>query len=231
MVLSKLKCSYFKYFPIFFLFLMMLLTLSCSHTPSRKCATLTPTSTSNMTSQTTLEEFPQILNYKDLSLLVNNDPAKTDNSGFPITPVESLGITGSAPDVDITKYNLIIDGLVNNPLTLNYEAILKYPPISKVVLLICAGAFVDNAEWTGVPLTEILSEAKIKDDASYVIIHALDGYEQVLDLQDIQSDGVFLAYQVNGQILPKEHGYPLRLVVPGKYGFYWVKWVNRIEVK
>jgi len=228
--IGKLTDISFVYIPVCLLFTMALTLSGCKAT-SKQYPKSTLTLTSNTTSQTTLEELPPIMDYKGLNLLINNDPAEIDNTGFPITPVGALGITGSAPDVDITKYTFTVFGLVDNPLTLSYDSMLKYPPVSQVVLLICAGAFVDNAEWTGVALTDILSEAKIKDDASYLIIHGLDGYEQVLDLQDIKSGGVLLAYKVNGQILPKEHGYPVRLVVPGEYGFYWVKWVNRIEVK
>ena len=154
-----------------------------------------------------------------------------DNSNLPITPLEELHTTGVAPEVNIEDYRLVVDGLVETPLSLTYEAILAHPTVTEVVLLICPGFFTDNAEWTGVPVTTLLAEAGIKPEASKVTFHALGTeYQVVLPLDLVQHDGVFLAHTVNGQVLPSEHGYPLRLVVKGNYGYDWVKWVTRIEV-
>lgn len=166
----------------------------------------------------------------DLSYLKNSDPAKVDNSNLPITPIEEIHVTRSAPDVDITEYRLTVDGLVENPLTLTYEAVIAYPTVTETVLLICPGFFVDNAEWTGVPVTTLLMEVGVKPEATKVAFHALDKYTQTLPLEVVQQEGVFLAHTVNGQILPAAHGYPIRLVVRGRYGYEWVKWVERVEV-
>ena len=166
----------------------------------------------------------------DLSYLKNSDPAEVDNSNLPITPVDEIHVTGSTPEVDITKYRLTVDGLVENPLILTYEALMAYPTVTETVLLICPGFFADNAEWTGVPVTTFLTEASVKPEATKVAFHALDKYTQTLPLEVVQHEGVFLAHTVNGQILPPAHGYPLRLVVRGRYGYEWVKWVERIEV-
>jgi DMSO/TMAO reductase YedYZ molybdopterin-dependent catalytic subunit len=205
---------------------------SKSTTPTTSTGLITPSqSTELTTSPTTNGGLPPILTWQDLSALINSDPAHIDNSKFPITPVEQLGITENTADVDITQYTLSVDGLVDTPLALSYDDILKYSAVSEVVLLICPGTFADNAEWTGVPVTTLLIEAGIKSEASYVVFYAVDGYLQTSSLKDIQQDGVFLAYMVNGQILPKTHGYPIRLVMKGKYGSYWIKWVNRIEIK
>ena len=154
-----------------------------------------------------------------------------DNSKLPITPVEQIHLTGSAPEIDIAKYRLTVDGLVDTPLSLTYDAIMQYPTVTEVVLLICPGVFADNAQWTGVPVATILAEAGIKPQASQVTFYAADQYQVTLSLDEAQRDGVFLAHTVDGQILPKEHGYPLRLVVKGEYGSNWVKWVDHIEIK
>lgn len=167
---------------------------------------------------------------KDLSYLRNSNPAHVDNTNLPITPVDGLHRTGSAREVDIATYSLTVDGLVDTALSLSYEAVMQYPSVTEVLLLICPGFFVDNAEWTGVPVATLLAEAGIKLEASQVAFRALDGYRRTLSWEDVQSKGVFLAHTVNGQILPREHGYPLRLVVRGEYGDQWVKWVDRIEV-
>jgi len=154
-----------------------------------------------------------------------------DNSTLPVTPVEELHITGAAPEVNIEGYRLVVEGLVETPLSLTYEAILAYPTATEVVLLVCPGFFTDNAEWTGVPVTTLLAEAGIRPEASEVTFHALGSeYKVVLPLDVVQQDDVFLAHTVNGQVLPAKHGYPLRLVVKGNYGYDWIKWLNRIEI-
>jgi DMSO/TMAO reductase YedYZ molybdopterin-dependent catalytic subunit len=139
--------------------------------------------------------------------------------------------TGKQPEINITEYRLIIDGLVENPLSLTYKDIMEYPTVTDVVLLICPDTFADNAEWTGVPVITLLNEADIKAEASEVVFYAVDGYKQELYLDTVQQEGVFLAHTVNGELLPPEHGYPLRLVVKGEYGLFWVKWLERIEIK
>lgn len=182
-------------------------------------------------SQPPTEEPADLEPFTDLPNLIYSNPAEVDNSNLPITPVEKLGVTGMAPEVNITEYQLTVDGLVETPLTLTYEALLAYPTVTEVVLLICPGFFADNAEWTGVPVTTILAEAGIKPEASKVTFYAVDGYHTELSIKDVQREGVFLAHTVNRQVLPPQHGYPLRLVVKGEYGANWVKWVERIEVR
>ncbi|MDH4209421.1 MAG: molybdopterin-dependent oxidoreductase [Anaerolineae bacterium] len=156
-------------------------------------------------------------------------PAEVDNSTLPITPVEELHRTGSVQEYDIDDYRLVLDGLVDNPLSLSYEDILARPQVSELALLICPGFFWDNATWTGTPLSLILEEAGPLPEAAKVRIVS-GGYSTTLSLEEATADGVFLAYEVNGETLPVEHGYPLRLVARHQYGSKWVKWVERIEV-
>ena len=157
-------------------------------------------------------------------------PADVDNTTLPITPVEELHHTGRTQEYDIDTYRLVVDGLVDNPLSLTYQDLLDRPQVRETVLLICPGFFWDNAEWTGTPLSLILEEAGLSPDASTVRLLAGDGYSQKLSLDEAMADGVFLAYEVNGETLPPDHGYPFRLVARHQYGSNWVKWVERIEV-
>jgi len=153
-----------------------------------------------------------------------------DNTLLPITPIEDLHPTGSPVEVDIEEYRLVIDGLVERPLSLTYGELLSRPQVSEVVLLICPGVFWDNARWTGTPLAPLLEEAGLQEGAKKVGFHALDGYQRSLSLEEALAEGVFLAYQVNGETLLLEHGFPLRLVARHQYGGRWVKWLERIEV-
>jgi DMSO/TMAO reductase YedYZ molybdopterin-dependent catalytic subunit len=120
---------------------------------------------------------------------------------------------------------------VDNPLTLTYDDILSYPATTQTVLLICPEFFVDNASWTGVPLTTLLAAAQMRAQASELVFVCLDGYSISIPLTQGQNDGSFLAYEVDSQTLPKEHGYPLRLVLKGVYGSRWAKWVSQIQVR
>jgi DMSO/TMAO reductase YedYZ molybdopterin-dependent catalytic subunit len=167
---------------------------------------------------------------QELASIIYRHPSEVDNSLLPITPIEEIHTTGQAVEVDIDEYRLVIDGLVKQPLTLTYDEILARPQTSRVVLLICPGTFWDNAQWTGTPLAPLLEEAGLMEGARLVKFHALDGYEARLPLEKALADGVFLAYQVDGQALPPEHGFPLRLVIRNEYGGKWVKWLGRIEV-
>jgi hypothetical protein len=161
--------------------------------------------------------------------LIHMDPAEVGETGLPITPVEKLNRTGRPAEIDIEKYRLVVDGAVENPLSLSYEDILAYPEKTDVVLLVCPGVFVDNAQWSGVPVSLILEEANPKPGAKEVRFYA-GSYRSVLTLEEAQREGTYLAHHVNGQGLPEEHGFPLRLVAEGKYGSRWVKWLDRIEV-
>src|SRR5207253_6613032 len=98
---------------------------------------------------------------------------------------------------------------------------------------------VGMAEWTGTPLAPLLAEAGLDGDSAEVVFGGLDrgfqggvehAYERSLPLDEALGDDVLLAYEMNGQPLPPQHGFPLRLVVPGWYGMTNVKWLQRITV-
>jgi sulfane dehydrogenase subunit SoxC len=141
------------------------------------------------------------------------------------TPVAEL------PATPISDYRLVVDGLVDNPLTLTYDAILQYPTVTDNPWLICPGVFETQNEWTGVPVATILTEAGIKPEATRIIFSSSDGYSQELPAQDAQKEGVFLAYKCDGQVLSQNDGYPLRLVDKDQIGSVWVKRLAHIEVK
>jgi DMSO/TMAO reductase YedYZ molybdopterin-dependent catalytic subunit len=180
--------------------------------------------------------LPQIESHEDLDKLVDFDPAVVDNTNLPITPTESLHTTiPERVDVNINEYSLIIDGLVRNPVELKYEQVLDYPQTSEVVLLICPGFFVDNADWTGVRLGDLLTGVDVMPEATIITFYGIDvsyerKYSRTFPIDIVSQQGVLVAYQVNGEVLPPEHGYPLRLVLEGYKGFDWVKWIDHIEI-
>ena len=173
------------------------------------------------------------------------DAPDSESVSLLVTPNEELNLTGIPPEVDIAAYRLTVDGLVENPLAITYDEILAYPTVAEVVLLICPGVFNDNAEWTGVSVWAILEDAGIKPEATEISLRAmpvpLSGsytnveskpYTVTLPLEEvIGNDSIFLAHTVNGEVLPLEHGYPLRLVAKDRFGYDWVKWVEGITVE
>ncbi len=158
----------------------------------------------------------------------------------------------AAPD------RLAIDGAVRTPIQLDLDQIRSLPPRSTVVTLECAGngrAFLDppvageqwrtgavgTAEWTGASLRAVLEMAQPLPSAVEVLCVGADAgtpadvgkriaYERSLPIPDALRDDVLLAYAMNGNDLPPEHGAPLRLVVPGWYGMASVKWLARLRL-
>ena len=168
----------------------------------------------------------------DLSYLKDKNPAEVDNSNLPITPVDRLSLTGKAPkSVDIDAYRLTVSGRVKSTLDITYKELQSFPEVTKVVLLICHGSHVDNARWTGVPVSLLLDKAGLLPDAHEVSFIALDRYSRTLSLEIVKATGTFVAYKVNGEAIPLKHGYPVRLVVKDQFGENWVKWLRQIDVQ
>ncbi|MBC7225327.1 MAG: molybdopterin-dependent oxidoreductase [Anaerolineae bacterium] len=163
-------------------------------------------------------------------VLIRENPAEVDLACLRVDPVASLGRTGVPPDVDMEAYRLRVEGEVDRPLEWTLADLERLPHTSEINLLVCSGFFADVAEWSGVPLAAVLEAAQVREGAGRVRVSGLDGYTWEFPLEDVLAEGVFLATQVNGQPLPPEHGYPVRLVVRGAYGTRWVKWVHRILV-
>jgi DMSO/TMAO reductase YedYZ molybdopterin-dependent catalytic subunit len=153
-----------------------------------------------------------------------------------ITPNEDFYVTskGTTPHVDLAKWRFKIDGLVRNPFTLNYDDLRKLPRIDKALTLECienpiGGSFVGNARWTGTALQPLLERASPTPNAEHAIIYAADGFSTGHPIARLRNDENFLAYQMNGEDLAPDHGYPLRVFIPGKYGMKQPKWITRIE--
>ena len=157
-------------------------------------------------------------------------------------------------EVDIRKWRLSVEGDgIDHPFSLNYDELLKLPCTTVTRFLECAGngrAFYDSllnkkaqglqwrlggygiAEWTGVRLSELLKMAKIRKDAVEVMPVGSDSPpgERPMPISKAMEDDTLLAYIMNGQILPPDHGFPLRALLPGWVGVSNVKWVNKIIV-
>jgi DMSO/TMAO reductase YedYZ molybdopterin-dependent catalytic subunit len=171
----------------------------------------------------------------DLQSLRNADPKYLDPHQLSIMPLERFRTMGEVKaSFDPQRWRLTIDGKVARPLSLTYTALRKRPALTRDVLLICPGVFVNYGRWKGTSLGDLLKEAGMEKEAQAVVFHTDTGAHQRterFDIAEVTTDRVFLAYGVNGQDLPEKHGYPLRVVAEGRYGATWAKYVNRVEVR
>ncbi len=174
--------------------------------------------------------FAPSLDFFNKQIAMNN-PDPKDSEQSPIDAVKDLHVTGDPQDVDIETWRLQVKGSkVKNPLALKYQELEKMKMVKRKVTLVCPGVFTDHAEWEGVPLSIILEKAGVSNDYTKIGFRSIDGYSRSLRKDEIEENLIFLALKVNGVTLPKEHGYPLRLVAENITGSVWVKWIYEIEV-
>ena len=151
---------------------------------------------------------------------------------------ERLTSSGELPDnsilgpqyVAVDEYVLRIDGLVDRPVELSYEEALSLPHYSKVVTLHCVEGWQATILWEGLRMSDLLNAAGIGSRATQVVLHAVDGYTTSLPVAYVVERDILLAYKMNGVELPPERGFPFQLVAEDKWGYKWIKWVERIEL-
>ncbi len=166
--------------------------------------------------------------------LINKNPANLDTRNLEITPLDdfkTMGVTDH--EVNLNTWRLEVAGHVKKPFKLKYSQILALPSIERDILLICPGVFVNHGRWKGILMKDLLKTAKMDKGVSHITFSGPEGrYEKIerYPLEDILSNKVFLAYEVNGKTLPVKHGFPLRVVAEDHYGFSWVKYVHKITV-
>ncbi len=177
----------------------------------------------------------------------------------PITPNNAFFVryhlAGVPLNIDPDRFTLEIKGKVDHPLKLSLKDLRKLPAVDLVAVNQCSGnsrGFFDprvaggqlgngamgNARWRGVPLKTVLDMAGVQATARQVTFNGMDepvmdttpDFVKALDIDHARDGEVMLAYGMNGEDLPVLNGFPLRLVVPGYYGTYWVKHLNEITV-
>ena len=135
-------------------------------------------------------------------------------------------------EVNLAKWRLEISGKVNKPYKLSYSQILELPVIERKILMICPGVFANQGLWRGVSIWELLETAGIQEAVTHVTLRGAGSYSEKVDrfeLEYVRSNKVFLAYRVNGKVLPQKHGFPLRAVAEDIYGSDWTKYVYSVE--
>jgi sulfane dehydrogenase subunit SoxC len=193
----------------------------------------------------------------ELQLATRNSGMPLEALDWALTPVglHYLLIHYDIPRVDSATWSLEVGGRVRRPFTLSLAELRSRPARTVAVTMECAGngrarleprpvsqpwlvEAVGTAEWTGTPLRALLEEAELLDGAVEIVFTGLDhgteagieqDYERSLPVAEASRDDVLLAYEMNGEPLLPQHGFPLRLVVPGWYGMTNVKWLACIS--
>lgn len=132
--------------------------------------------------------------------------------------------------VDLDSYQLQLTGLVAKPGSYSYQQVLAKEPSQRLITLYCVEGWQATVLWEGVRITDLLADAGIKDEATTVIFHCVDGYTTSLPLATIKDKDMLLAYSANGVALPASMGFPFIVVAEDKLGYKWARWVNEIEL-
>ncbi|WP_435318415.1 molybdopterin-dependent oxidoreductase [Haloarchaeobius sp. TZWSO28] len=157
------------------------------------------------------------------------------NLGGLVTPIGEFyetDINSFDPSPDPERWTLSVTGAVDQEVTLDYDELTGREPEHRFVTLRCVGESLnghkmDNALWTGIPIADLIEEAGVSSDCGCVMARAADGYFVQFPYAALQKG--FLAYGMNGMGLPRQHGRPVRLLVPGHWGEVNVKWITELE--
>jgi sulfane dehydrogenase subunit SoxC len=196
------------------------------------------------------------ISLEELQLSQRNHGMHLEALRYEVTPagMHYLLIHFDVPETDDATWSVSIGGLVREPLELSMADLRARPSVTMAVTMECAGngrallsprpisqpwlgEAVGTAEWTGTRLRPLLEEAGPLDEAVELVFAGADrgiqgeveqDYERSLTLDDAMGEDVILAYEMNGGPIPPQHGFPLRLLVPGWYGMTSVKWLTRI---
>jgi len=198
------------------------------------------------------------ISLEELRLAARNHAMLLEALRYDVTPLglHYLLLHYDIPEIDPDRWTLVIDGAIARPLSLTLAELRARPAVTTPVTLECAGngrarleprpvsqpwldEAVGTAAWTGTPLAPLLDEAGIDSDAVDVVFTGADhgiergveqDYQRALPLSEAKRPEVLLAYGMNGGPLPPQHGFPLRLIVPGWYGMTQVKWLRSITI-
>ena len=171
---------------------------------------------------------------EELAARVNPAPG----TRLEITPNEDfyrIDINTRKPQLVPETWRLELKGLVDRPLSLTLDEVRAMPTISYHHTLSCisnriGGDLIGTTRWTGVRVRDVLAMAGMKATAEELFIEAADGFYESVAMSDLIDDRTMFAYEMNGSPLPHENGYPLRIIIPHRYGMKQPKWIVNMEV-
>jgi DMSO/TMAO reductase YedYZ molybdopterin-dependent catalytic subunit len=159
-------------------------------------------------------------------------PEVTPNRDFYVVSKNPAGLD---PKVDERRWTLEITGLVKTPVKLTYDEIRAMPSVTRYHTLECisnevGGDLISNALWKGVRFRDIIARAGgVSPTAIRFALRCADGYTEGLPVVEAMHEDAMLAYEMNGERLPHNHGFPVRMLVPGLFGMKNPKWLTKIE--
>lgn len=170
----------------------------------------------------------------------SDDPFGFEFDGMPaaLTPVGDHYVVDKQlddPDLTVGDWQLTvgIGDATERSTSFSLSDLVGHPDArQQVVTMVCvsnpvAGPLTSTMRWRGVPLNSLLSEVGVTDEAVDVVTEAADNYSEALPVEEVQArDDIMLVYGMNGQTLPEQHGFPARLLIPGRYGMKMTKWVT-----
>jgi hypothetical protein len=153
----------------------------------------------------------------------------TGSRGFGLFAGNDFPVTGETPlQIEAEEWRLHLDGAVATPLSFSYEEILQRAMQRKTAVIDCTNGWYSIQDWGGVPLVALLEEAGMPPNATGVRLISASGYNHAYPLGEARQ--ILLATHVGDETLSPQHGFPLRAVVPGRRGWFWVKWLSRVDV-
>src|SRR6476659_1410199 len=154
------------------------------------------------------------------------------------TPLERhyrIDIDTIPPVVNPQRWRLNVDGLVEKPLTLTLDELQRFEPMHQFITLSCisnpvGGDLIGTTRWTGVSLQRLLPELGLLPEATHLRIDAADGFFEYVSLETLRSDErCQLCYAWDGLPLTREHGFPLRIYLPDRFGMKQPKWITSLR--
>jgi DMSO/TMAO reductase YedYZ molybdopterin-dependent catalytic subunit len=133
--------------------------------------------------------------------------------------------------VNESDYNLTVTGLTSTTKVSTYRDILgNHQHYSKVVTLFCVEGWEATILWEGLMVRDLIRDAGIDSRANTVIFHATDGYTTSFPLSYVMDNDIIIAYKMNNVTLSAANGFPFQLVAEDKWGYKWIKWIDKIEL-
>lgn len=131
--------------------------------------------------------------------------------------------------VNAQEWSLSITGMVKQKLALKYEDLFGFPVVSQVSRLKCVECWSAKAEWEGFRFQDLVGRVQPDPKAKYVTFQSADSYYESYALEELLRPRVLMVLRMNGQVLSRDHGFPLRLIAPYKYGYKNIKYITKIE--
>ena len=169
-------------------------------------------------------------------------PARSGEGAAPGTRAEvtlndafyRIDINTRPPRLDGRTWMLEVGGLFARARPLTLANLMMYPAVTQPITLSCisnqiGGDLISTSYWVGVRLPDLTKDLGLQPNAKALAIYAADGFYESVSIEDMRDPRTLLVYGMNGQTLPIEHGYPLRIYIPNRYGMKQPKWITRIE--